>query len=170
MFKYRFFGFFVTRSSSVTKNELLTFHGLLMVSTCSMVLHPHTMMLSFSKSAPAYDGHSKNISFTLSHHDALAHFVQRFILFIWKYHSTLKARTRPDKMFCDWSPRGSFIVGPQPTFFRSLSTLLEVSHPIWNSSSKPKTSQDGVFNNRRTLRTTNETTPARGGSDGTQRV
>ena len=120
-----------------------------MVSTCSMVLHPHTMMLSLYKSAPYY-GHSKNISFTPSHHDALAHFVQRFILYIWKYHSTLKARTRPDKMFCDWSPRGSFKDRPQPTFFRSLSTLLEVSHPIWNSSSKPKSSQDGVFTTKET--------------------
>ena len=137
-----------------------------MVSTCSMILHPHTIMLSFSKSAPAYYGHSKEISFTLSHHDALAHFVQRFILFIWKYHSTLKSRTRPDKMFCDWAPRGSFKDRPQPTFFRSWRSL----SPFWNSSSNPKSSQDGVFNNWRTLRTTRETRPARGSSDGIQRV
>ena len=57
-------------------------------------------------------------------------------------------------------------------FSLSLSngTPPNVSQPMWNSFSKPKSSQDGVFNNRRTLQTTNETTPARGGSDGTQRV
>ena len=51
-----------------------------MVSTCSMILHPHTIMLSFSKSAP-YDGHSKEISFTLSHHYALMLFKDSFYLY-----------------------------------------------------------------------------------------
>ena len=124
---------------------------------CSHFINPHHIMVTARK-------------YHLHFHTIMLSFVQRFILFIWKYHSTLKSRTRPDKMFCDWSPRGSFKDRPQPTFLRSLSTLLEVSHPIWNLSWKPKSSQDGVFSNRRTLHTTRETTPARGGSDGTQRV
>ena len=142
--KKKYFNFMLTLCSTPVKS----FYTL--TPLCSHFLNPHHMMVTARKYHLHF--HTIMLSFRSKIHS---------IYIEIPFNIDIADKTRQNVMKKD---------GPQeqPSSVLSLSPP-NVSQPIWNSSSKPKTSQDGVFSNRRTLRT-NETTSARGGSHGTQRV
>ena len=119
---------------------------------CSHFINPHHIMVTARKYHLHF--HTIMLSFRSKIHSI-------YMEIPFNLESTHK--TRQNVM---WLVAARVVQRQTPT---NLLPLLEVSHPIWNLSWKPKSSQDGVFNNRRTLQT-DETTPARSGSDGTQRV